>query len=236
MISPIEMRRILGEWRVRLQRIKEIVQPPSWDETEWRQFSQALALLVRQHGRSWIIDPKVYWDLRWKLQDGGELICQVEHIPGEKTSLVVAQNGGFAEAVTQLHVAVGGVQPGRRLRARSLLGGRLLEGRADHAAAAAGAPVELPAGGAWLRRLMRCSCRMARGRTMETIRSRFSRRAMSMSAGLYSHGASNGSHAIEVPVSNVPPLSRTDYQNEDIPRYAYQMSIPRPSCSAFLYR
>jgi len=99
MMSPVEMRRILAEWRLRLQRIKEIVQPPSWQESEWRQFSQALALLVRQHGRSWIIDPNVYWDLRWKLQDGGELIAQVEHVPGEKTSLVVAQNGGFAEEV-----------------------------------------------------------------------------------------------------------------------------------------
>ena len=99
MISPVEMRRILAEWRLRLQRIREIVQPPSWAEPEWRQFSQALALLVREHGRSWIIDPNVYWDLRWKLQDGGELIAQVEHVPGEKTSLVVAQNGGFAEEI-----------------------------------------------------------------------------------------------------------------------------------------
>jgi FeS assembly protein IscX len=55
--------------------------------------------MVRDHGRSWIIDPNVYWDLRWNLQDGGELVCQIEHIPGEKTSLVVAQNGGFAESV-----------------------------------------------------------------------------------------------------------------------------------------
>lgn len=99
MISTVELRRILGEWRLRMQRVKEILQPPTWNETEWRQFSQGLALLVREHGRSWIIDPNVYWDLRWKLQDGGELICQVEHIPGEKTSLVVAQNGGFAESV-----------------------------------------------------------------------------------------------------------------------------------------
>ena len=98
-MSPVEMRRILAEWRLRLQRIKDIVQPAAWAEPEWRQFSQALALLVRQHGRSWIIDPKVYWDLRWNLQEGGELICQVEHVPGEKTSLVVAQNGGFAEQI-----------------------------------------------------------------------------------------------------------------------------------------
>jgi FeS assembly protein IscX len=99
MISPVELHRILSEWRVRLHRAKEILQPPSWSEKEWRQFSQALALMVRDHGRSWIIDPNVYWDLRWNLQDGGELVCQIEHIPGEKTSLVVAQNGGFAEAV-----------------------------------------------------------------------------------------------------------------------------------------
>jgi FeS assembly protein IscX len=99
MISPVELHRILAEWRVRLQRAKDILQPPTWNEKEWRQFSQALALMVRDHGRSWIIDPNVYWDLRWNLQDGGELVCQVEHVPGEKTSLVVAQNGGFAQSV-----------------------------------------------------------------------------------------------------------------------------------------
>jgi hypothetical protein len=98
-MSPVELRRILGEWRLRIQRIKDIIQPAAWTETEWRQFAQALALLVRDHGKSWIIDPNVYWDLRWKLQDGGELVCQVEHIPGDKTSLVVAQTGGFAQTV-----------------------------------------------------------------------------------------------------------------------------------------
>jgi FeS assembly protein IscX len=80
-------------------RVKDILQPPTWSENEWRKFSQALALMVRDHGRSWIIDPNVYWDLRWRLQDGAELVCQIEHIPGEKTSLVVAQNGGFATDV-----------------------------------------------------------------------------------------------------------------------------------------
>jgi len=99
MISSVELHRIFAEWRVRLHRAKDILQPPSWSEKEWRQFSQALALMVRDHGRSWIIDPNVYWDLRWNLQNGGELVCQIEHIPGEKTSLVVAQNGGFAEQV-----------------------------------------------------------------------------------------------------------------------------------------
>jgi hypothetical protein len=95
-MSSVELRRIIAEWRLRMQRVKDILQPPAWNEKEWRQFSQALALLVRDHGQSWIIDPNVYWDLRWKLQDGGELICQVEHVPEIKTSLVVAQTGGFA--------------------------------------------------------------------------------------------------------------------------------------------
>jgi FeS assembly protein IscX len=99
MISPVELRRILAEWRLRMGRVKDILQPPTWSENEWRKFSQALALMVRDHGRSWIIDPNVYWDLRWRLQDGAELVCQIEHIPGEKTSLVVAQNGGFATDV-----------------------------------------------------------------------------------------------------------------------------------------
>jgi FeS assembly protein IscX len=99
MFSSVELQRILSEWRMRLSRAKEILQPPTWKEDEWRQFSQALALMVRDHGRSWIIDPNVYYDLRWTLQDGGELVCQIEHIPGEKTSLVVAQNGGFAAQV-----------------------------------------------------------------------------------------------------------------------------------------
>ncbi len=94
-MSSVELRRIIAEWRLRMQRVKDILQPAAWSEKEWRQFSQALALLVRDHGQSWIIDPTVYWDLRWKLQDGGELICQVEHVPDVKTSLVVAQTGGF---------------------------------------------------------------------------------------------------------------------------------------------
>jgi hypothetical protein len=98
-MSPVELRRIIAEWRLRVSRVKNILQPPVWSEQQWRQFAQALALLVRDHGRSWIIDPNVYWDLRWKLQDGGELVCQVEHIPTEKTSLVVAQTGGFAVEV-----------------------------------------------------------------------------------------------------------------------------------------
>ncbi len=95
-MASVEFKRVLFEWGVRFQRIKEILSPNTWDDREWRQFAQALALLVRDHGRSWIIEPNVYWDLRWKLQCGGELVCQIEHTPDVKTSLVVAQNGGFA--------------------------------------------------------------------------------------------------------------------------------------------
>ena len=95
-MSSVELKRIFSEWAVRLKRIKEILQPNDWDDREWRHFSQALTLLVRDHGRSWIIDSNIYWDLRWKLQTGGELVCQIEHTPDVKTSLVVAQNGGFA--------------------------------------------------------------------------------------------------------------------------------------------
>ena len=97
MSSAAELSRIFSEWRLRLQRIKAILQPPEWTEEDWRQFSQALSLLVRRHGASWIIDPQVYYDLRWELQGGGDLICQLEHVPDQKTTLIVAQTGGFAK-------------------------------------------------------------------------------------------------------------------------------------------
>jgi hypothetical protein len=233
MISPVEMRRILGEWRVRLQRIKEIVQPPSWDEGEWRQFSQALALLVRQHGRSWIIDPKVYWDLRWKLQEGGELICQVEHVPGEKTSLVVAQNGGFAESVgsyTWLWAEFN--MDGNFARDPYWVDGTWkdalttlllpLERQSNYLLAGmAATPDSL---------LLQDGARPNDGNYPIA----FLGQGDEATTGLYGNG--NGSPIIEVPASNVPPLSRTDYQNEDIPRYAYQLAVPHQTGSVFLYR
>jgi hypothetical protein len=97
MSSLVELKRIVQEWRLRFQRIQTILQPAQWHEEDWRKFSQGLALLVRQHGVSWIIEPNIYWDLRWKLQDEAELICQLEHTPGVKTTLIVAQTGGFAK-------------------------------------------------------------------------------------------------------------------------------------------
>ena len=97
MISTVELARVFSEWRLRLRRVLSIVNPPQWSEEEWRQFAMALAVMVRRHGVSWIIDPNIYWDIRWDLQGGGHLICQVEHIPEEKTTLIVAQTGGFAK-------------------------------------------------------------------------------------------------------------------------------------------
>ncbi len=99
MISTVEIQRLLSEWRFRLDRIKAIIAPPQWAEGDWREFCLLLNVLIRKHGVSWIIDPKTYWDLRWSIKGGGELVCQVEHTADEKTTLVVAQVGGFAQEV-----------------------------------------------------------------------------------------------------------------------------------------
>ncbi len=97
MISTLELRRVLTEWRTRLQRVKSILQPPQWSEEEWKQFGRGLVELLQRHGTTWTIEPSTYWDLRWRLNDGGELICQAEAIAGKKLSLVVAQMGGFVQ-------------------------------------------------------------------------------------------------------------------------------------------
>ncbi|MBV9463817.1 MAG: hypothetical protein JO317_06270 [Verrucomicrobiae bacterium] len=109
MFSAVELSRIFAEWRLRLQRAFNILNPPQWSREEWKRFSKALAVLARQHGAGWTVEAeqppeagdqaplaKSYWDLRWELQGGGHLICQVEHVPSERTTLVVAQTGGFA--------------------------------------------------------------------------------------------------------------------------------------------
>ena len=99
MLSTVELRRLLNEWRLRLKRIQAVLQPPVWSEEEWRQFAQALTLLLQQHGATWMQGEVQFWDLRWQVREGGELICQVEQHGSEKLSLVVAQTGGFAEEV-----------------------------------------------------------------------------------------------------------------------------------------
>ena len=99
MISPLELRRLFAEWRTRFQRIQAILQPPTWSETDWKQFGRALVGLLQRHGATWTVEPKTYWDLRWNLHDSGQLICQAECVPTEKVSVVVAQMGGFVKEV-----------------------------------------------------------------------------------------------------------------------------------------
>ena len=96
MISLVELHRLFHEWRQRIKRVQAIMQPPVWTEEEWRQFAQALTLLLQQHGTAWVNGEVQYWDLRWQLREGGELICQAEQHGAERLSLVVAQTGGFA--------------------------------------------------------------------------------------------------------------------------------------------
>ena len=96
MLSSVELRRLFEEWRWRLKRVQAVLQPPVWSEEEWRRFAQALTLLLQKHGATWQQGEIQYWDLRWEIRDGGELICQAEQHGAEKITLVVAQTGGFA--------------------------------------------------------------------------------------------------------------------------------------------
>jgi len=95
LISVVEVRRILNEWRVRLNRVQAIIQPPVWNELEWKQFARVLVGLVQRNGSTWSDETHTYWDLRWKLKDGGDLIVQMQAIPDQELQLVVAQQGGF---------------------------------------------------------------------------------------------------------------------------------------------
>lgn len=96
MISRVELRRITQEWRTRLQRVQQILQPSEWAVDDWNRFARALSQMVRTYGSTWTEGDTTYWDVRWTLQDGGELICQAEDgLDGRKT-LVVAQQGGFS--------------------------------------------------------------------------------------------------------------------------------------------
>jgi len=99
MISRVELRRITQEWRTRLQRVQQILQPSEWATGDWNRFARALSTMVRSHGSTWTEAETTYWDVRWTLQDGGELICQAEDGSDGKKTLVVAQTGGFAEGL-----------------------------------------------------------------------------------------------------------------------------------------
>lgn len=94
----VEFKRILMEWRTRFQRVHDILQPPQWTDHDWGHFSRALFKLVKRYGHSWSEKDIHYWDVRWELREGGELICQIEET-ADMDSLVVAQSGGFAEGV-----------------------------------------------------------------------------------------------------------------------------------------
>jgi len=98
--SGVEFQRLISEWRYRLDRIKVILNPPIWEEKDWREFCLLLTSLVQKHGVSWIVDPNIYWDLRWQIRGTeGELICQVEQHTDQHLTLIVAQSGGFAESI-----------------------------------------------------------------------------------------------------------------------------------------
>jgi hypothetical protein len=96
-ISILELKRVYMEWRTRLQRVNAILNPRPWEETDWKQFGRCLVGLLQSHGATWSSENKTYWDLRWNLRDGGELICQAEAVDNQKISLVVAQSGGWVE-------------------------------------------------------------------------------------------------------------------------------------------
>ena len=55
--------------------------------------------MVKAYGSTWKEGESTFWDVRWTLQDGGELICQTEMGDDGRQTLVVAQTGGFAEGL-----------------------------------------------------------------------------------------------------------------------------------------
>ncbi|MDZ4744255.1 MAG: hypothetical protein SGI98_12665 [Verrucomicrobiota bacterium] len=97
MISVVEFRRLVNEWKLRWSRIKTIVQPVGWGEQEWKQFARLLIALVERNGATWKDDAGTnFWDLRWNLKEGGTLIVQAQTNAGQdEMHLVVAQEGGF---------------------------------------------------------------------------------------------------------------------------------------------
>lgn len=97
MNSLLELRRLYAEWRIKLQRIQEVIQPKGWSEEEWNQFARVVVTVTAKYGRTWTNGETTYWDLRWELQEGGQLVCQFEEETGVKKSLVIAQYGGFAD-------------------------------------------------------------------------------------------------------------------------------------------
>ncbi|MDK3157180.1 hypothetical protein QPK87_11405 [Kamptonema cortianum] len=102
MISVVEFRRLLNEWKLRFARIKSIVQPVQWGEQEWKQFARLLIALVERNGASWKDEAGTsFWDLRWNLKESGTLIVQAQtNADQSEMHLVVAQEGGFVEGTS----------------------------------------------------------------------------------------------------------------------------------------
>lgn len=99
-MTVVELKRLYQEWRTRLQRVQQIIQPPQWSVAEWNHFAKALFVLVKKYGSTWSDRSIDYWDVRWTLKDGGELVCQIEEDSSTgRRALVVAQTGGFASGV-----------------------------------------------------------------------------------------------------------------------------------------
>lgn len=107
-MSFVEFKRLLEEWRTRLHRVQQVLNPPQWAEADWARFSKALYLFVKKYGTTWHSESQDerdgaqgvvhYWDVRWNLREGGELICQVEEeLDACRRCLLVAQSGGFAK-------------------------------------------------------------------------------------------------------------------------------------------
>lgn len=96
-MTVVEFRRLFYEWRIRLQRVQSVLQPPSWSEQDWNHFARALSHVIQKYGSTWEADGVSYWDIRWDVNNGGQLICQFEKAEDGRKSLVVAQSGGFAE-------------------------------------------------------------------------------------------------------------------------------------------
>jgi hypothetical protein len=96
-MNLIELKRHFAEWRIKLQRIQHVIQPPVWSDPEWNEFAKLVVGVTLKFGRTWCHEPTTYWDLRWELQEGGSLVCQFEDTAETKKSLVIAQYGGFAD-------------------------------------------------------------------------------------------------------------------------------------------
>lgn len=100
-MGNVELKRLFSEWRIKMQRVQQVLQQPGWEYAQWNEFAKMLAIVVRKNGTFWERDGSFFWDIRWKLQEGGELICQLEEVPEQKCSLTVAQKGGFANGVEE---------------------------------------------------------------------------------------------------------------------------------------